>query len=104
MRWRLRSSAQRSALQAKRIALALASALALSHSLFVCASACVLCVLVIAAGVGVRLVRCSWWAGALLSAAGSISSNLGVNTQKYSFIKNAKLEPEKQKPYQKQPL
>jgi hypothetical protein len=62
------------------------------------------CCVRLIAGVCVRLVHFSWWAGALLSAAGSISSNLGVNTQKYSFIKNAKLEPEKQKPYQKQPL
>jgi len=45
-----------------------------------------------------------WWAGAILAAVGSIASNLGVNVQKFSFLKNAKLEPAEQKPYVKQPL
>lgn len=31
-----------------------------------------------------------WWAGALLSMVGSIASNLGVNVQKFSFLKEEK--------------
>jgi len=45
-----------------------------------------------------------WYVGAILSILGSTASNLGVNIQKFSFMKNAKLEPEKQKPYAKQPF
>jgi hypothetical protein len=39
----------------------------------------------------------------MLAAVGSISSNLGVNVQKYSFIKNAMRAPEMQVAYLKQP-
>lgn len=40
-----------------------------------------------------------WAVGAGLGVIGSVFSNLGVNVQKYSFMKNALLSPEKRKPY-----
>ena len=46
----------------------------------------------------------NWIAGALRAATGSIMSNLGVNCQKYSFMRNALLQPEKQKSYIRQPI
>lgn len=40
-----------------------------------------------------------WAVGAGLGLIGSVFSNLGVNVQKYSFMKNALLPPEKRKSY-----
>lgn len=40
-----------------------------------------------------------WAVGAGLGVIGSVFSNLGVNVQKYSFMKNARLPTEKRKPY-----
>lgn len=45
----------------------------------------------------------SWAIGALLSVIGSVASNLGVNVQKYSFMKNAERSQKEQKKYTKQP-
>jgi len=45
-----------------------------------------------------------WAIGAALSIVGSICSNLGVNVQKYSFMKNEKKPTDQQKGYCKQPL
>eukprot|EP00808_Paulinella_micropora_P006620 g3986.t1 len=43
-----------------------------------------------------------WLLGATLSAIGSISSNMGVNLQKYSFLQNSKLPKAEQKSYFRQ--
>lgn len=45
-----------------------------------------------------------WIIGAILAGVGSCSSNLGVNVQKYSFVKNAQLEKSQQRKYIRQPL
>lgn len=45
-----------------------------------------------------------WVWGIFFSALGGIASNLGVNIQKYSFMKNARRPPEEQTVYHHQPL
>lgn len=45
-----------------------------------------------------------WVIGAILAGCGSISSNLGVNIQKYSFVKNSQLDRLQQRKYIRQPL
>lgn len=45
-----------------------------------------------------------WYVGCLISALGGIASNLGVNIQKFGFLKNAQLEKHLQRPYSRQPL
>lgn len=45
-----------------------------------------------------------WIAGAALALLASCVTNAGVNTQKYSFLKNEKLDTSNQKTYMKQPL
>jgi drug/metabolite transporter (DMT)-like permease len=45
-----------------------------------------------------------WWFGVLLSVVSSILSNLGVNTQKLSLMREAKRASERRRSYVKQPL
>jgi hypothetical protein len=45
----------------------------------------------------------SWVIGAVLAVIASVSSNLGVNVQKYSFMKNADKPQAQQRSYTQQP-
>ena len=45
-----------------------------------------------------------WWLGVLLSVVSSILSNLGVNTQKLSLMREAAKPAAQVRPYAKQPL
>ena len=44
-----------------------------------------------------------WMIGVGLGVCGSVSSNLGVNIQKHSFMKNEKLDLEERRPYYRIP-
>jgi len=45
-----------------------------------------------------------WWLGVILSIVGSICSNMGVNLQKYSFMREAKRRVTHKRGYVRQPL
>eukprot|EP01050_Picozoa_sp_SAG11_P045937 SAG11_NODE_23197_length_393_cov_1.054422_1_plen_90_part_01 len=45
-----------------------------------------------------------WWFGVVLSVVSSILSNLGVNTQKLSLMREAKRASERRRAYARQPL
>lgn len=45
-----------------------------------------------------------WWLGVILSIVGSICSNMGVNLQKYSFMREAKRRVTHKRSYVRQPL
>src|SRR5665648_113680 len=46
----------------------------------------------------------SWIVGAVLSAVAAMVSNLGVNIEKYAFVKNRALPTDQQKPYSRDSL
>lgn len=45
-----------------------------------------------------------WWLGVILSIIGSTASNMGVNLQKYSFMREAKRSVNLKRGYMRQPL